>query len=62
MSQNADAFVRFATQAQGLQAFAANLQAFATLGHDANFQNLVNNAAFSAAARSQGFADAVNSN
>jgi hypothetical protein len=62
MSQNAAAFQGLAGQPAALQAFAANAQAFATLGHDANFQNLISNAAFGAAARSQDFANAVNSN
>jgi hypothetical protein len=62
MSQNAPAFQALAGQPQALQMFANNAQAFAVLGHDANFQSLVTSSAFSAAARSQGFADAIGGN
>ena len=59
MSSNANAFVQLASQPAALQLFAANAKAFETLGHDASFQALVTNSAFSAAARSQDFANAV---
>ena len=61
MTQNANAFVQLSTEPQALQFFAQNMDAFAKLGHDANFQNLVSNAAFSTAARSGDLANAVNS-
>jgi hypothetical protein len=62
MAQNAAAFQAFAKQPQALQFFAQNGAAFLALGHDANFNALVTNAAFSAAARSQGFANAIGGN
>jgi hypothetical protein len=58
MSQNAPSFLALAGQQGALQLFAANAQAFAVLGHDSNFQALVTDSAFAAAARSQGFANA----
>ena len=60
MAQNSSAFSQLAHQPAAVASFAKNAEAFSVLGRQPAFHALINNAAFSAAARSQSFADAVN--
>jgi hypothetical protein len=62
MAANPQAFAALAAQPQALAAFSRNAQAFQVLGHQPAFHALVMNASFAAAARSQNFANALNTN